>query len=505
MKNMNLEAARQIEMEKEALIGEKDKPMFHLSPRAGWMNDPNGFSYYKGEYHLFYQYNPYNSFWDTMHWGHAVSRTLMRWTYKPAAMAPDRPYDEGGCYSGCAMEMPDGRQLLMYTGLRAPKNAEEALEAAAVTSEYMQCQNLAFGDGTDYVKYENNPVIDCSILPEGASRVDFRDPKIIRQKDGTYLCLIAGRAADEDGQIYLFRSKDCINWNYWKVLIKNEGRFGTMWECPDFFELDGKQILLASPMEMAPQGLEYHNGAGSICLAGDYDEETGTFTPEYNQAIDYGIDFYAAQTILTPDGRRVMIAWMQNWDTCLMRDKRAPWAGQMTLPRELSFKDGRLYQRPIREMEIYYTNSVAYKKVPVSDEISLYAVEGRTIDLDITVRPAPGEHLYRKFSVWFAMDPVTRNHTAVRFTPADGTVKIDRKYAGSRKALVHQRRCLVPESMDGNIRMRIILDRYSCEVFINDGRYVMSAVIFTDLSAEKICFRTEGKAIIDVTKKEISL
>lgn len=214
MKNLSLETARQVELEKEALIGEKEKPMFHLSPRAGWMNDPNGFSYYNGEYHLFYQYNPYHSYWETMHWGHAVSRTLMRWTYKPAAMAPDMPYDEGGCYSGCAMEMPDGRQLIMYTGLRAPRNAEEAMETASLTDKYVQCQNLAFGDGTDYIKYAANPVIDCDTLPEGASRVDFRDPKIIRQKDGTYLCLVSGRAADEDGQIYLFRSKDCISWKY---------------------------------------------------------------------------------------------------------------------------------------------------------------------------------------------------------------------------------------------------------------------------------------------------
>ena len=154
-------------------------------------------------------------------------------------------------------------------------------------------------------------------------------------------------------------------------------------------------------------------------------------------------------------------------------------------------------------MEQYYTNEVSYKNVPVSDEIYLYGVEGRTADIDITVRPAEGEQLYRKFAVWFAMDE--ENHSAVRFNPLDGTVKIDRKYAGSRKAIVHQRRCLVKESMDGNIRLRLILDRYSFEVFINDGMYVMTAVIPTDLSAAEISFRTEGKAVIDVTKREIRL
>ena len=507
MKSMKLENARQTEKENSAAISSQDRPMFHVSPRCGWMNDPNGFSFYKGEYHLFYQYNPYHSFWETMHWGHVVSRNLIEWTYKPAAMAPDMPFDEGGCYSGCAVEMKDGRQLLMYTGLRRPKDKDEEAEAAASGADdlYMQCQNLAFGDGTDYVKYEANPVIDGKDLPEGASRVDFRDPKIVKMSDGTYFCLIAGRDADRDGQIYMFRSKDCINWNYWKIFIKNEGRFGVMWECPDFFELDGKWILLTSPMEMEPKGLEYHNGAGSLALAGDFDEKTGTFTPQYDQAIDYGIDFYAAQSIQTPDGRRVMIGWMQNWDTCLMRDKRAPWAGQMTIPRELTFRDGRLYQAPVSELSLYYTNSLTYKKVPVFDEVALYGIEGRTIDMEITVRPVPDAPLYRKFAVWFAMDENKSHHTAVRFNPSDGTVKIDRKYAGSRKAVVHQRRCLVRESMDGNIRFRILLDRYSCEVFINDGRYVMSAILYTDLSAEKIVFRTEGKALIDVVKRDIRI
>jgi beta-fructofuranosidase len=175
----------------------------------------------------------------------------------------------------------------------------------------------------------------------------------------------------------------------------------------------------------------------------------------------------------------------------------------MTIPRELSFRDGRLWQQPVRELEQYYTNIISYKKVPVSDEISLYGVEGRTIDLEVTVRPAPGEPLYRKFAIWFAMDQ--ENHSAVRFTPDDGTVKIDRKNAGSRKAIVHQRRCLVRESMDGSIRLRIILDRNSFEVFINDGRYVMSATIPTPLAADKISFRTEGKSVIDVTKREIRI
>ena len=503
MASKELMAARIAEKERGAAINRDEKPMFHLTPLCGWMNDPNGFSFYKGEYHLFYQYYPYDSCWNTMHWGHAVSKDLLHWEYKPAVLAPDTPWDEGGCFSGSAIELPDGRHLLIYTGLRRPVNREEEAEVEKAGQQHLQVQNLAFGDGTEYEKYEGNPVIGSDAVPESASRVDFRDPKIIVNKDGTYTCLIAGRADDGNGIIFMYRSEDGFTWKYRKPLIKNDGKFGTVWECPDFFELDGRQVFIVSPMEMKPKGLEYHNGNISIALIGDYDEGTGTFMPESDQALDYGIDFYAAQTLRMQDGRRVLIAWMQNWDTCLMRNNPAPWAGQMTLPRELSIRDGRVYQSPIRELEKYYTNIVSYKNVPVSDEISLYGVEGRTADIDITVKPAPGEPLYRKFAVWFAMNE--ENHSAVRFIPQDGTVKIDRKYAGSRKAIVHQRRCLVKESMDGHIRLRIILDRNSFEVFINDGRYVMSAVIPTELSAERIVFHAEGKAVIDVTKREIRL
>ena len=128
-------------------IPRESRPVFHLTPLTGWMNDPNGFSYYHGQYHLFYQYNPYDTEWDAMHWGHAVSHDLLHWTYLPAALAPDAPYDSFGCFSGSAMELPNGKQLLMYTGVRQ--------EGGDKGYEY-QTQCLAVGDGKDYTKYEKN-------------------------------------------------------------------------------------------------------------------------------------------------------------------------------------------------------------------------------------------------------------------------------------------------------------------------------------------------------------
>ncbi len=179
-----LAEARDYERRMESYIDPESRPCFHLTPRAGWMNDPNGFSYYQGAYHLFYQYNPYATAWAAMHWGHAVSKDLLHWEYLPAALAPDEPYDDkSGCFSGSAIELPDGHQLLIYTGVGAGRRKPDGRMGDRQT----QC--LAVGDGADYVKYEENPVIGSENLATGASIEHFRDPKIWRCEDGTYRCV----------------------------------------------------------------------------------------------------------------------------------------------------------------------------------------------------------------------------------------------------------------------------------------------------------------------------
>ncbi len=313
-----LEKARKYEDEQGKQIKAKDRPVFHVSPYVGWMNDPNGFSYYRGEYHLFYQYHPYNTYWNSMHWGHVVSKDLLHWEYLPAALAPDEEYDKIGCFSGSATELGDGRQLLIYTAVD-----QEKMEDGTVRD--IQTQAVAVGNGKDYKKYEKNPVLTAKDLPEGASKVDFRDPKIWKGKDGNFYCVIGSRPADGSGQILLYRSKDGFEWGFVSILAENKKRFGKMWECPDFFELDGKHVLLTSPQDMLPEGFEFHNGNGTLCIIGEMDKDTYTLKEQFTQSVDYGIDFYAMQTLEAPDGRRIMIGWMQNWDTLAHRDNDSKW------------------------------------------------------------------------------------------------------------------------------------------------------------------------------------
>ena len=542
-----LREAREYEAEAGRKIKQQERPCYHLTPQAGWMNDPNGFIFYKGMYHLFYQYYPYKCMWGPMHWGHAVSRDLLHWSYLPAALAPDEIYDRAGCFSGSAAVLPDGRLMLIYTGVRK----EEAADGEVID---IQTQCLAFGDGTEFVKYEGNPVLNDSVLPEGGSRKDFRDPKIWQEKDGAYFCVIGNRPADGSGQILLFKSPDGVGWKFKSVLASNNNRFGKMWECPDFFELDGKWVLLTSPQDMLIDKGEYHSGNGTLCLIGDYNAEDGHFTEETNHSIDSGLDFYATQTLLAPDGRRIMVGWMQNWDSVSLRMPDAKWFGQMSLPRELSVKDGRLIQQPIREIKALRTKEVVYENEVITDEKSFPKVSGRKADIELTINfradgtPAADENAVqavsgekaaesalaeesvqtaaggdsaqtitdgavlqtaendggyscRRFEFRFAKDD--HYYSSISYKTADSMLRIDRTFSGSRRDVIHHRKCRT-ELKDGILKLRILLDLYSVEVFVNDGSQTVSAVLYTDPSADQISFIADGTAAVDIRKYDLA-
>ena len=211
-------------------------------------------------------------------------------------------YDGQGCFSGTAVEH-EGKHILMYTSV-----LEKDLEDG--THMVRQTQSIAIGDGENYEKVAENPVITADCLPEGSSPVDFRDPKIWKE-DGRFYALIGSKAEDGSGQLALFTSEDALHWNYEKMIDQCKNRYGKMWECPDFFALDGCQVLIVSPQFMRAEGLEFHNGNNSIYFTGDYEKETMTYTRGDARQVDYGMDFYAPQTVETTDGRRVMIAWLR--------------------------------------------------------------------------------------------------------------------------------------------------------------------------------------------------
>ena len=221
-----LQKAREFEQEQLSKISPEERPSFHVTGGTGWINYPNGFSYYNGEYHLFYQYHPYSNEWGPMHWGHLSSKDMLAWKRLPVVMAPEESYDNFGCFSGSALELSDGRHLLMYTGVGYV--GDTPMANGELPTHQTQC--MAVGDGVNYEKYENNPVITGDDIPEGGSKVDFRDPKIWKEDDGYFYAVISNMTDDGNSRILLYRSPDGFKWEYVTVLDHSDAKLGKMWE-----------------------------------------------------------------------------------------------------------------------------------------------------------------------------------------------------------------------------------------------------------------------------------
>ena len=186
----------------------------------------------------------------TMHWGHVTSKDLVKWERLPIAMVPEESYDNFGCFSGSGVELPDGRHLLMYTGVGYVSDIPMA--NGELPTHQTQC--LAVGDGTDYEKYEKNPVITGEDVPAGGSKVDFRDPKIWKDEDGFYYAVVANMTDDGNSRILFFKVQMHSSGSMYAYLTTVMKNLEKMWECPDFYEVDGKHVLVVSPMAMMPEG-----------------------------------------------------------------------------------------------------------------------------------------------------------------------------------------------------------------------------------------------------------
>lgn len=484
----NLKKARFYEEDVSKKTSKEMRPNFHLTAPIGWMNDPNGFSTFRNEYHLFYQYHPYGTYWGPMHWGHVKSKDFVRWEYLPAALAPDETYDKEGCFSGSALEM-NGKHALVYTGVSSTTNEKKE-------HKVKQVQCIAFGDGTDYQKCIKNPLITANDIPNNRYEEDFRDPKIW-EEDGTYYMVVASRSEDKNGQIALFSSKDALDWNFVTILAKSNGRYGRMWECPDFFPLEDKQVLILSPQDMKAEGLEFHNGNNAIYFSGTFDRKTYQFIAKEAKSIDYGLDFYAPQTLKALDGRRIMIAWMKSWDTNFMPETM-DWNGMMTFPRELRLQGDQLFQNPVEEIKNYYQKEVTYDNVVLSENTTLAGIEGRIMDLSIDLL----EGNYKQFTIELAKNDAY--HVRISYDPNKKEFTFDRTYSGLFRDVPCTRTMQIKDAQM-QISIRILLDKFSAEIFVNDGAYVMSNTFFTPLEAKDIVFCTEGKVVANIKMHELDI
>lgn len=367
----NIEKAqKEIDTKKDIVKTGKMRQHYHFMAQTGWINDPNGLIFYKGKYHFFFQYNPYYGFWDYMHWGHAVSDDLFHWEYIPLALAPSEVYDDhihGGCFSGSAI-VCDDKLFLMFT---ATTNVGKGFE---------QTQCIAYSeDGIHFEKYGGNPVLTA---PEGVPACQFRDPKVW-EHEGIYY-MVCGASRDNKAQALLYKSADMIHWEFFNVLAESRGEWGYMWECPDFYPLGDQFVLMFSPMGAGERTVVY--------LTGDFDYKTGKFDYHTSGEIDWGFDYYAPQSFVAPDGRRLVVAWANAWDWMPFWKDWGPaykegWCGSFNLTREVKLsEDGTLQFVPVKELECIRTNGKDINALTVAQsEISLEAGDGISFELKFTI------------------------------------------------------------------------------------------------------------------------
>lgn len=441
---------------------------FHVMPPIGWINDPNGFNYALGKYHLFCQYHPYSAKWGPMHWGHFTSSDLVRWKELPVAIAPDTEYDKDGCFSGSSI-IKDGKLYLLYTSV----SGDRQTQALAVSE-----------DGVNFEKV--GQAIKTEQLPDDNSLTDFRDPKVF-EKNGIYYSLIGATAKNGRGRILLYKSADLTNWSYGGVVLQDDRT--NVCECPDYFGLDGKEVLLYSPQFVAADGIKYQNQHSNVYVLGKFDFERGTFVKSYEGEIDSGFDFYAAQTLKTPDGRRVMIAWMSMWDRTPVT---APdgYSGAMILPRELSVRDSRLYQQPVREIERYRSVHYRIVKKDINGKLQFPSFS-QTQEIIVTFAIGTAKKVGLKL---FCGE---RHETAIYYDALENCVVFDRSCMG--KELEHGQNEANAYVRYGNVAikggtlsMRLFLDVSSCEVFFGEGECVMTANIYADKGDDKNYIFAEG-------------
>ena len=425
------------------------KPTYHFFPGKNWMNDPNGVCWHGGKYHLFYQYNPRGDQWGNINWGHAVSDDCIHWKPRPEALAPSREQGEIHCFSGCADtngELP----VLYYTSV--------GREADGRDSRYGAQQWCAVSEDGMYTwkKYEGNPVMTKEIHGD-LEVLEWRDPFVWKEEDGWYMVL--GGEVDGRGSVLLYHSPDRFHWEFCHILYRSSRPEERFYECPNYFFLDGKAVLVVSPDDQ-PRYWIGTQGPGHV------------FCPEQTGIIDHsGWDgFYAPNSFTDPRGRRIMIGWLTEKGRGDL--KIQGWAGVQSLPRELFLADGVLHMRPIEEIRSLRLPGYRCQD-PDLGELWESPVSGAAAE--IVLEMETGQETVFELQVF--ADGAGTEETVIRYQSAADELVIDRSRS-NRTGVTDQTPLTVrgTHSEDGLLRLRVFLDHSIVEVFLNEREAVSTRV-----------------------------
>lgn len=436
---------------------------YHQMPETGWLNDPNGAVQFDGVYHLYHQYVPQDPKGGATHWGHKTSTDMVHFKDEEIFMSPDQAFDQDGVYSGSAIVLDD-KIHFFYTG--NVKN--EGDHDYTFSGREQHTVHVVSPDG--FTIESREVIIPHSAYPEGFTD-HIRDPKVF-ELNGKYYLILGARRRTNVGSILIYSSTNLYDWEYEGVFLEGDEEQGYMWECPDYFNVSGKDIAIFSPQGILPTTYNYHNPHAATYLTGQVNWEELKFQVEEDfRELDHGFDFYAPQTFEDDQGRRIMWVWMGIGDT--QPEYNNPtiargWQHAMALPRELSFEDGMLKQRPLVEYQTLRGQEQSYSLT----ELSADTLRGEVYELLIKFDEGPKD-----------FELLLRQDTSVTYQNGELTLRHGESGYGRRK------RTLPLESLS---QLHIFSDTSSLEIFVNDGEAVFTSRVYPDANQDKIQITGNG-------------
>lgn len=426
----------------------------NLKAPGNWINDPNGFIYFEGKYHLFYQYFPYAPFWGTMHWGHAISDDLINWKHLGIALFPTKAYDRNGIFSGSAIEK-DGKMYLYYTGMVYDREREENIHLSVGYDGFQSQAMLISDDGKTFDNFNGKKQIIPPIENKDiADPHDCRDPKVWKEGNQYFMC-VASTKNRERGVLLLFKSDDAVNWTYFNRFESEV--LGTILECPDLFKIEDQWMLVCSPIGVMKESDCYENQA--VIQPVTFNAESGEVNIQgKSQFLDYGFDLYAPQSNLDEDGKRVVISWVR-MESPMKPDHNTAsagkiWNGMMAIPRVMELRDGVIYTCPHPNIQKLFDSIDAVKisgmeKAVYENSFRLKTVlsEGQWIDIE-----------------------------GYKIGLVDGCVVGDRSDIVPQEIKVHKKSNT--PYVGNSCSLEIYCDPDLIEIFVNDGLYVLSHVTY---------------------------
>ncbi|MEV6109917.1 GH32 C-terminal domain-containing protein [Streptomyces sp. NPDC051940] len=443
------------------------RPQFHYTPYQGWINDPNGLVQFGGRHHLFSQYHPDAPKWGPMHWAHADSPDAVHWRELPVALRPDPPATPGdvsGIFSGSAVAS-GGTLYAAYTRFTdtaaRPGATPETVEMVTST------------DGVTFTPLAANPVVAAAPAGSGAG---FRDPYLFRDPVAGGWKMAVGSGDGDRGKVQLYASADLRTWTYDGVLATGDGTDGAMWECPSLFPLDGKWVLLTSVNEGGRSVQRY--------AVGSYDGHV--FTPERRGVLDGGGDTYAGQVYRDDRGRQLMIAWLGDWNA-KEPTRVNGWAGAQSVTRELFLRaDGGLGARPVAELASLETGTTVRSGARTVGDVPWRLGRGSVARL----RAAIDVNATTADTVTVRLHASAAEATELRYDKATGTLTLDTARSGYGTRAAYSTR--VTPDADGVLRLDVLLDRSSVEVFAGDGETLTARVYPRYVESDAVEFAGSG-------------